>query len=762
MNLKKDKARSLLHNLPQALAYNEIIFDQEGQPVDCLIRDINCAFSSLTGLSPEEVTGKRLPDIFSAMGRDNFDWLEICEQLAWSSQPITFEQYFPSLERWLKILACRDEEGFFVSIFQDITGERQKEFDLQVNQFALDKADLLVFRVTPGGELEYVNETACKKLGYTRGELIGKSSRIFIPGEQYIKWPDFWSNLQKKKSLVYERFFQDKKGNFFPVQISSRYYRYGNKEYELALAQDITEQKRAQQELEEQVQLQQLLTQLATGLINIPLDQVDAGIKEMLGKIGSQIKVQRVGVFAHDYIREISHLNYEWEGEEGINSKTGLTAVPFEIWGDRLDILQAGKNIHIPMVVELPEQHSIKTFLQEEGIRSLLCLPLMYEGVNIGFLKFDALGEEKIFSENEMSLLRVAGEIVASVLARKQTEKEIRHASFNDSLTGLYNRYFIEEEIDRLNTRRQLPLSLIMADVNGLKLVNDTYGYDRGDEMLKKTADILRKSCREEDIIARWGGDEFLILLPQTTRVDAGKIVGRILQQCKNISVNNIPVSLSLGTGCKENAEIDLAEVLRATEDDMFSWKLTQSRKAKSAVVKGLLTTLEQKSFEGPDHIRRMQEIAGRIARKIALPASEISRLELLIALHDIGTINIPAGILKRKSPLSAEEWELIKKHPAIGHRIAQATVEFAHVAEDILSHHEHWDGSGYPQGLAGNSIPILSRITSIVDAFDVMTAGRPYRKKISAREALKEIKRCSGSQFDPELVEVMEGIMAK
>ncbi|UNC92394.1 HD domain-containing phosphohydrolase [Candidatus Contubernalis alkaliaceticus] len=374
----------------------------------------------------------------------------------------------------------------------------------------------------------------------------------------------------------------------------------------------------------------------------------------------------------------------------------------------------------------------------------------------------DINGDIKWVQENGQGVFDKGGKlqyidgIIIDINDSKQAEEKIRYMSFHDCLTGLYNRAYLEQEMQRLDTKRQLPISIIMGDLNGLKLVNDTYGHCVGDEMLVSTAEILKKTCREEDIVARWSGDEFVILLPQTTKEEASLMCKRINNLCSNTYVRKLPFSIALGVASKKSMGKDLVETIKEAEDNMYKHKLAESRSTKSAVLNALLKTLEEKSCETEEHARRMQEIAMKIGEKINLPETELDRLTLLVYLHDIGKITVPEEILIKKKKLTEREWEHIKKHPETGYRIARSMEEFAHVAEDILSHHEHWDGSGYPQGLKGKEIPLLARIASIADAYEVMTHGRPYKEPISQQEVIAELKRCAGTHFDPDLVEIL------
>lgn len=349
--------------------------------------------------------------------------------------------------------------------------------------------------------------------------------------------------------------------------------------------------------------------------------------------------------------------------------------------------------------------------------------------------------------------------VVHDITNHKAAEEKLRYLSFHDSMTGLYNRAFFIEELKRLNTRRQLPLSIIMGDVNGLKLINDTFGHHEGDNLLKRIANILKKSCRVEDVVSRWGGDEFVIPLPKTREEEAVKICSRIKKLCDDSKSEDkgksIPLSISLGAVTKRTIKEDIQQLIKKAEDRMYRHKLLESRSARKSILSTLMQTLTEKTSETEEHTFRVQNYAVQLGEAINLSTNELDELVLLSLLHDMGKIGIPENILVKPGKLTAKEFEIIKKHCEIGYRIAQSDPELAYIADEILAHHEKWDGTGYPRGLKGKEIPLLSRIVAIADSFDVMTHDRPYKTTMTRKQAIKELIRCSGTQFDPELVKI-------
>jgi len=340
---------------------------------------------------------------------------------------------------------------------------------------------------------------------------------------------------------------------------------------------------------------------------------------------------------------------------------------------------------------------------------------------------------------------------VRDITNRKKKEDRIIYLSYHDVLTDLYNRRYFEEKLETIN-QAMLPVTIIMADLNGLKMVNNSYGHTTGDKVLVKAADILEEQTPEKATVARFGGDEFVILLPETDNKKAHRVFDNIKAACSVTESDDFPISLGMGIATMTEIDQDINLIFEKADREMNHNKLLETRSANHKMVSGLLGALSAKSDETVEHTERMTQLAREIGQSLGVHNSQLNRLSLLATLHDIGKTSIPEEVLNKPGPLTKEEWKMIEGHPARGYKIASATSEFAVIAEEILSHHERWDGKGYPRGLAGKKIPYLARIITVVDSYDVMISGRPYQKGISKEEALKEIEDCAGSQFDPEI----------
>lgn len=732
----------------------------DGIPVDAVFFEINGVFETIPGFNPEQIIGKRVTQVFPEIWAENPEILPIIGRVALNGANVKLEYYFKRFNKWFSIAMFRkSNEYIFDVIFHDITEfkkaseqiKKLSETALKYLEFPIAQIDYQLIADAllhlTGAKFTLIDTYNRASNSVTTQAVSGntddieEATRIIgnIVGRSWeIRNLDTWISKSKRLTEItgiHELLFEDVPT---PESIALEnvlqigdIYRFGINHTEELLGNAIIMTSKGKGIASEIIEL--YAGQLEAVLVRKKAETELNDLTDQYATIinGSQdlmylIKVGADGEFLFDMINKKCEERFHQRMEE-IKGKTL----------SELFVDDFGKSLKAKF------KHCIETKT-----------PVIYEEI------YNFLGQARI-GHTVLSPVIKNGKVVQiigstrDITEQKQAEDRIRYLSFYDDLTGLINRTFFEEEMIRFDIERQYPISIILSDVNGLKFVNDAFGHQEGDALLVSTAKIIEKSCREGDVVCRWGGDEFAILLPRCAHEDAENICRRIKNAALNNDRNFIPISLALGIATKDQVNQSIHEVLKEAEDRMNRNKLLETKSSRSSILASLQRTLQEKTHETEEHELRLQNLALKIGKAVGLPGSKLDELVLLAALHDIGKIAIPDHILKKPGPLTPEEWNIMKSHSEIGYRIALACQELTLISELILTHHERWDGTGYPRGLKGEKIPLLARILSIIDAYDAMTNTRPYRKALTSHEAIMELRQNAGKQFDPKLVEI-------
>lgn len=698
--------------------------NETGEIIDFTWVYENQAIATINQTDPQEIIGKRVLDLFP--DHSGTVVFEAYKQVANTGETKILEEINAgeviSKPAWLRLVVVSMGEEIAIHT-QNITERKEAEKTSKENIFRFQSlfnemsAGAAIYEVLNDGQYgkDYIirdfNKAALKAEGKEKTEVLGKSLYDLRPKiDEYGLIPVF-QNVWKTGEPAYypTKIYVDEK---FSNWYENRVYKLPSGEI-VAIFDDVTEKTLAEESVKKQNDL-----------------------------FASLLKILPVGVFMVDSA----------EGRPLVVNETGKALMGSGILPDA-------------------NEHNLSEVYKAFKGNTQKHYPANEMPITLGMKGFKSHIDDMVVERSDGSriLLEVFGTPVndiqgkpwASLVTfmditdRKKAENELLYLSYHDHLTGLYNRRYFEQELKKLDTPENLPLSIIMFDVNGLKLVNDSFGHDLGDVLLKKSAEAIKKACREDDIAARIGGDEFVVLLPKTAAPEALQISNFIKELASNEKVANMDLSLSYGYDTKKTEKQSIVEIIANAENHMYRHKLYERSSIRSKITDLIMNTLFEKSNREAAHSNRVSRICQAIASKMNMDKDAVNKMKIAGLIHDIGKIGVDERILNKPGNLTIDERGHIERHPEIGWRLLSSTDEFSELAKFVLSHHENWDGSGYPNGLKGEAIPLEARIISVADTYDAMTSERSYRNKMDKEEAVKELKMCSGTQFDPEIVDV-------
>ncbi|MBC5828127.1 MAG: diguanylate cyclase [Candidatus Eremiobacteraeota bacterium] len=444
-------------------------------------------------------------------------------------------------------------------------------------------------------------------------------------------------------------------------------------------------------------------------------------------------------------------------------------------------VIESGTAVIMQTSQEISRQNHVNVGTNNREIRSVAMAPLRIGERSLGVVSAQSY-TEGAYDDASVRLLTAIAEQLALAVQNAQLFGDAKNRADRDPLTNLYHHRYLktrlDEEVARVR-RSGRPLSVLMLDLDNFKLVNDSYGHPVGDEALKKLTAVLQATCRASDVIARYGGDEFMVILPDTDQ-DHGLVIAERIESelaARELRFEHgsaIPLHCSIGLASFPADGRTSAELIAKADSALYQSKrqgrpmarlqrigTTQLRlEGNFAPVAELLGAMLARDPATRAHSEHVNAIAKQFALQVGLSKEDTDSLLLASVLHDIGKIAIPEQLLRKPGRLSEAEYAAIKRHPQVGAMLIEHIPGFKAASIGVMHHHERYDGQGYPDGLASTDIPLVARIVTIIDAFSAMLMDRPYHKGMAEEEALAEVSRGAGTQFDPALVNTFAAMM--
>jgi diguanylate cyclase (GGDEF)-like protein/PAS domain S-box-containing protein len=660
------------------------------------------------------------------------------------------------------LLADPEVEGFVINA-RDITERKSAEADLNKAHQEL-KA---IFEALP--DLFFLLDVNGTVLDYNAGKI----SELLIPPEKFLGkrikevMPEPAASIlvkalsevrEKGRLVVSEYFLPTNNGyNFYEARLLPL-----STGQIIAIARNITDRKKSEEKEKKYARNLDFLSKTAMDLVRISPD------KDLFQYIAEKAKAiageATVIVSSYNEVNdtlEVKHIHGIEKHYHDILKliKADPVGMVFKINPEAKQAYLSGKVVNAPIsLYELTFRKLSKKVCGKleslVGIRNIFTVGLCHSEALFGNV---AILAHKRDPALDVNLIETFANQAAVALQRRKAEEQLKYLSLHDPLTGLYNRTFFEEEMHRLDIDRVDSVGMIMCDVDGLKLVNDIMGHKTGDGLLMAISGIIRDACRKGDLVARLGGDEFAVLLPSISKPDLDGICQRIKTTIHNYNAENpeLPLSMSIGQTMRSKNDQSVMDLFKEADNIMYRQKLDNH----DILIQNFIKALKTRGVISEGRIARLENLMTHFAMTMGLSEIDIKELKLLARFCDIGKIGVPGRILLKSSALDPHEMAEMKRHCEIGYHVALFAPDLIPVADLILKHHEWWNGQGYPLGLAGGDIPLECRMLAVAKAYEAMTRERPYSKALNHEEAIEELNRSSGTQFDPFLVEKFIGM---
>ena len=705
---------NLLNKVDIAIAEHEMIYDDFGNPKDYKYLYVNKAFCDSVSMQKDDIIGKTVLELFPNV--ESF-WIKRYNNIVTSGKSSTFINYTEAFNKYYRVHAFKSKEGCFVTDFKDITGivnmgTSQDKENIITNLFNEGKVSYFEFDLKH--RLLNHSDTLIDVLGINID-----SYEVFL--EQFYKHTHVLDLNKIKKAII-----NLIRNRLNEISLQLRFFNEQKNDYIWISFFAYVEEKERNHPV------------FIKGIIkDINIEKSKSLELERMNKMFEETrKIANIATFYYDFGKKQFNRSIELDEFLGVSNM---------IYIDQM------KSIVHPDDVEKYNYSTKEIQKNREGVVSNYRI---YKKEDIRYIQSSVFGEF-----DELGKIHGVFGILKDITELEEQKEEIAYFANHDILTGLFNRNNFEEYSKTLDY--QTGVCVLICDVDGLKLINDAFGHLEGDRLLIKLTNILTSVGGSENTY-RIGGDEFVVLIKNANEDSPLKIETQIKKGIKKMKIYGVGFGASLGYSFIEKDKT-FEEAFRQAENLMYRRKLTERKSRKSTALETIMQTMHEKTEETEEHCSRVGYLAAELLKSTGKKRDyEIEEIKLIADVHDIGKISITDKILNKPGPLDDAEFKEIQYHSEAGYKIISNIIDNEVIGVAVLYHHEKYDGKGYPHGLKGDKIPLYSRIISICDAYDAMTNDRIYRKALSKKQAIKELKLNSGTQFDPILVEKFLKIIRK